>query len=152
VVVEQFVHPRIVQQMVGVHDDKRREMITDRDIIYTYDKEIPAVALVWVIDGQCLYDLPLAMKHGLIFLESDEVIDISEDYPDHDGITVRFIKNGEVVEDLQTSEYFGSILLSNPQVLSLADYPYGRYVESPNAEFDGEKFIITDRDVTGLLP
>jgi hypothetical protein len=60
--------------MVGVHDDKRREMITDRDIIYTYDKEIPAVALVWVIDGQCLYDLPLAMKHGLIFLESDEVI------------------------------------------------------------------------------
>ena len=142
------MHPRIVQQRVGVHDDKRREMITDRDIIYTYDKEIPAVALVWVIDGQCLYDLPLAMKHGLIFLESDEVIDISEDYPDHDGI----IKNGEVVEDLQTSEYFGSILLSNPQVLSLADYPYGRYVESPNAEFDGEKFIITDRDVTGLLP
>jgi hypothetical protein len=126
-------------------------MLTDRDIIFNFTgtKGIP---LVWVIDGQCLYDLPLSQEHSLIFLESDEVIDISEEYPDHDGVTVRFIKNNEVLEDLQTTEYFGSILLSNPQVLNLAEYPYGCYVESPNAEFDGEKFIITDRDVSEWLP
>jgi hypothetical protein len=73
-------------------------------------------------------------------------------YPEHDGITVRFIKDGNIVNELQTTEYFGSILLSNPLVLNLGDYAYGRYVISPNAQFDGEKFIITNRDVTGLLP
>jgi hypothetical protein len=29
-------------------------------------------------------------------------------------------------------------------------YPYGRYVQSPNAKFDGEKFAITNRNVTHL--
>ena len=91
-------------------------------------------------------------EYSDMFLTSEEVIDISLDYPDHEGLTVRFIKNSETVGELQTSEYFGSILLSNPTVLNLGDYPYGRYVQSPNALFDGEKFIITDRDITGFLP
>ena len=108
-------------------------------------------ALVWVIDGQCLYDIPVnSLEYVAMFRESDEVLDVSNEYPDHDGITVRFMKNGEVVEDFQTSEYFGTILLSEPQVLSLRDYPYGHFVESPNAQFDGEKFIITDREVLHL--
>jgi hypothetical protein len=42
-------------------------------------------------------------------------------------------------------------LLSEPQVESLLKYPYGVYVQSPNASFDGEKFIITNRDVTKHL-
>jgi len=108
-------------------------------------------ALVWVIDGDCLYDIPVLAEHVSMFTESDEVIDVSEDYPDHDGITVRFIKNEETVEDFQTSEYFGSILLSNPQIEDLAKYPYGKYVVSPDATFDGEKFIIKDRDLSGYL-
>lgn len=106
--------------------------------------------LVWVIDGQCLYDLPTKAEYISMFTESDEVLDVSDEYPDHDGLTVRFTKNGKVIEDYQTSEYFGSILLSEPQVLSLFDYPYGHFVESPNALFDGEKFIITDRNITEL--
>lgn len=126
-------------------------MLTDRDIIFNYSGT-PGVPLVWIIDGDCLYDLPLSEGHSLIFLESDEVLDISDQYPEHDGITVRFLKNSEVLEELQTTEYFGSILLSDPIVLDLRDYPYGRYVESPNAKFDGEKFIITNRDVTGYMP
>ena len=105
-------------------------------------------ALVWIIDGNCLYDIPVVSEHVSMFTDSDEALDVSEEYPDHDGITVRFVKDGETVEDFQTSEYFGSILLSNPQVESLLRYPYGRYVISPDATFDGEKFIITDRDVT----
>ncbi len=120
-------------------------MINEQNIIGSYGD-----ALVWVIDNQCLYDLPILQEYVSIFTESDEVLDVSDEYPDYDGITVRFIKNGEVIEDFQTSEYFGSVLLSEPQVLSLYDYPYGHFVVSPNAEFDGEKFIITNRDITAL--
>jgi hypothetical protein len=105
-------------------------------------------ALVWIIDGDCLYDIPVVPGHVSMFTDSDNVIDVSEEYLDHEGITVRFMKDGEAIEDFQTSEYFGSILLSNPQVKSLLRYPYGRYVISPDAKFDGEQFIITDRDVT----
>ena len=108
------------------------------------------VPLVWIIDGDCLYDLAVKAEYISMFIESDEVLDVSDEYPDYDGITVRFTKNGEAVEDFQTSEYFGSILLSEPQVLSLLDYPRGHFVQSPNAKFDGEKFIITDRDITAL--
>ena len=108
------------------------------------------IPLVWIIDGQCLYDLGTKTEYVSVFTESDEVLDVSDEYPDYDGVTVRFIKNGEAVEDFQTSEYFGTILLSEPQVLSLFDYPYGHFVQSPNAEFDGEKFIITDRNILHL--
>lgn len=108
-------------------------------------------ALVWIIDEDCLYDIPVVSEHIAMFTESEEVLDVSNEYPDHEGITVRFIKDGQTVEDFQTSEYFGSILLSNPQVESLMRYPYGRYVISPDATFDGEKFIIKDRDVSEYL-
>jgi hypothetical protein len=127
-------------------------MITDSDLIYSYDPENLADPLVWVIDGDCLYDIPVAKTYSEMFLNSDEVIDVSEQYPDHEGITVKFIKNGQEVERFQTTEYFGSILLSDPLVLILVEWPFGRYVESPNAKFDGEKFIITDRDVSNLMP
>lgn len=126
-------------------------MLTDQDIIFTYNGT-PGIALVWVIDGDCLYDLPLSVDHANMFLNTTSVIDISDQYPDHNGFTVRLMENDEILEDFQTTEYFGSILLSNPQVLKLLDYPYGRYVESPNAKFDGEKFIITNRYVVNLPP
>jgi hypothetical protein len=128
-------------------------MLTDSSILYSsYENGPGGVPLVWVIDGQCVYDIPTLNEHAEMFVLSDEVLDISEDYPDHEGITIRFVKDGETVNELQTSEYFGSILLSNPQVLSLFDYPYGRYVVSPNATFDGEKFIILGRDTSLLMP
>lgn len=107
-------------------------------------------ALVWIIDGDCLYDLPVLAEHVPMFTDYDDVLDVSEEYPDHDGITVRFIKNTDEI-DFHTSEYFGNILLSNPQIESLIKYPYGKYVESPYAKFDGEKFIVTNRDLTGYL-
>ena len=126
-------------------------MLTDDSIIFT-PNGTRGVALVWVIDTQCLYDLPLSQEHASIFTEADEVVDISDDYPEHDGVTVRFLKNNQVLEEFQTSEYFGSILLSNPQVLVLTDYPYGLYVESPDALFVNGEFVILERDVSGLEP
>lgn len=126
-------------------------MLTDSSIEFKPENG-RGIALVWVIDQQCLYDLPLSVEHAAIFTEAEEVLDISQDYPDHNGITVRFMKNGEVLGELQTSEYFGSILLSNPQVLNLMDYPYGLYVSSPDALFVNGEFVILDADVTGLEP
>lgn len=109
-------------------------------------------ALVWIIDGECLHDLPLHKDHAEFFLNHDAVLDISHLFPEHSGLTVRFMKNNEVLQDFQTTEYFGSILLSEPTVLHLDHYPYGRYVVSPYAKFDGEKFIITNRNMEGLNP
>ncbi len=126
-------------------------MLTDDSIIFTY-QGVKGVPLVWVIDTQCLYDLPLSVEHANIFTSYDEIQDVSEQYPDHDGITVKFLKNGEVLEEFQTSEYFGSILLSNPTVLNLLDYPYGLYVSSPNALFVDEQFVIIDTDMSGMEP
>lgn len=128
-------------------------MLTDIQIQYTRGNDgIDGIPLVWVIDGECLYDIPTWSTYKEMFMSSDTIIDVSQSYPNHDGITVRFFKDGSMVNELQTSEYFGSILLSNPLVLDLRDYPYGRYVQSPNATFDGEKFTITNRDMAELIP
>jgi hypothetical protein len=126
-------------------------MLTDKSIDFVFEGE-KGIAVVWVIDTQCLYDLPLSEYHASIFLEATEVVDISEEYPEHDGITVRFLKDGVVLEEFQTSEYFGSILLSEPLVLDLGKYPYGMYVESPDALFVNNEFVILDRDMTNEEP
>lgn len=122
-------------------------MLTDDSIRFVH-QGVNGIALVWVIDTQCLYDLPLSVEHAAIFTGYDEIVDISEDYPEHDGITVRFLKDGNTLEEFQTSEYFGSILLSNPQVLNLLEYPYGRYVQSPNALFVNGEFVILDAETS----
>jgi hypothetical protein len=124
-------------------------MLTDESLIFTYNGT-RGVPLVWVIDTECLYDLALSQEHAAIFTEADAVVDISEDYPEHEGVTVRFLKEGQVLEELQTSEYFGSILLSSPQVLNLMDYPYGMYVMSPNALFVDNEFVILETDMSTL--
>lgn len=128
-------------------------MITDLDIAWEQQEDWlnTASSLVWIIDGDCLYDTVIKKEYENMFRNSDQVLDVSEEYGETENIVVRFIKNNQIVNDFKTSEYFGSILLSNPQVLELLDYPYGRYVISPNAKFDGEKFIILNMDTTYLL-
>ncbi|CAB4128404.1 hypothetical protein UFOVP225_28 [uncultured Caudovirales phage] len=123
-------------------------MLTDSNIEFTYEGT-PGVPLTWVIDEQCLYDLALSQEHAAIFQTADEVIDISDQYPDHPGITVSFRKNGEVLDTFQTTDYFGSILLSEPLVLNMLEYAYGLYVVSPNALFQNNEFVILDQDVSG---
>ena len=126
-------------------------MINDTTVVFTgnFGK---GKALVWVIDGDCLYDLALDNHYADMFLSVTSAEDVSSEYPDHDGISVRLFKDDEALEDFCTSEYFGSILLSSPIVLNLGDYAYGRYVVSPNARFDGQQFYILDQDVSQLMP
>lgn len=126
-------------------------VITDEEL-YTRPIENGSKALVWVIDQNCLYDSVVSPQFLPMFLEKDNVIDASEDYPEHNGIAVRFIKNNEIIGDLLTSEYFGSILLSEPNVVDLSKYPYGKHVVSPYAKFDGEKFIILNMEMEYLTP
>jgi hypothetical protein len=129
-------------------------MITIEDI--TYDPRIPTsvvgMPLVFVIDGQCVYDFPSNRYGSELFFNNKGIVDISNEYPNYDGITVKVIIDEENFETLQVSEYIGSILLSPHSVFCTYDYPFGAYVVAPNATFDGEKFIIADRDMDTLDP
>jgi hypothetical protein len=143
----------VIQFYYYIKDTGEKNMLSDDTLpLARVPGDSDGIPLVWVINGECLYDLPLSVANAEVFLTADEVVDVSSEYPEHTGITVRFLLNGTVLEELKTSEYFGSILLSNPQVLDLRLYAFGRYVQSPNATFDGTQFHITNRDVSQHYP
>ena len=124
-------------------------MITLEDILYSENEK--GLPLVFVINNECVFDYPFNKYGTDLMLKNKGILDISSEYPEHEGITLKIEKEYDF-EIFQTSEYFGSILLSDPTVLCLWDYPYGQYVMSPHAQFDGENFIITDQDMDSLIP
>jgi hypothetical protein len=129
-------------------------MITEQDIAYVYNG-IPGTALAIVIDEDSVYDFVLHEEYAQIFLGFDDSVDISDHYPDHNGITVRLLKDGQPLEDFQTSEYLGSILLSNPVFINLNTHNHGLQTMSPHAKFINNEFITTDWDSSsqiGFLP
>lgn len=117
-------------------------MVTDVSIDYLYSPEIPGMPIALVIDGEVLYTAPVWSSFGQILLDATEFKDVSSTYPTHDGITVEILSNEEVIETWQTTEYVGSILLSEPLILDLSKYENGNSVEDLKASFDGTKFII----------
>lgn len=117
-------------------------MVTDASIDYTYSPEIPGMPIALVIDGEVLYTAPVWSSFGQILLDATEFRDVSSTYPTHDGITIEILSNEEVIETWQTSEYVGSILLSEALILDLSKYENGGHVEDLKASFDGTKFII----------
>jgi hypothetical protein len=117
-------------------------MVTDISIDYLYSPEIPGMAVALVIDEEVLYTAPVWSSFGQILLDATEFRDVSSTYPTHDGITVEILSNEEVIETWQTTEYVGSILLSEPLILDLSKYENGNSVEDLKASFDGTKFII----------
>jgi hypothetical protein len=106
-------------------------------------------AFSWVIGEDVLYDIALNRQTALMFLEHDEVIDISDNYLDHNGITVQFNKNGQVINQLQTTEYFGSILLSDPKIINLLSHKRGHLISSP-AKFINNEFFSLDESLNNL--
>jgi hypothetical protein len=107
--------------------------------------------LSWVIGEDVLYTIAVNRETALMFLGHDEVIDISSEHPEHDGITVQFKKNGAVIEELQTSEYFGSILLSNPKIINLLGHKRGHLV-TPPASFINNEYVISDEFLNNREP
>ena len=123
-------------------------MITDDNIQYVFSRDnLAGAPLVFIIDGDCLYNFTATLPGVDLFTKNKGITDISADYPEHDGATLQIIKENDEIEIYQTNEYFGSILLSDPTVLDLRDYPYGHHVMAQDASFDGEKFIIKNRTV-----
>jgi uncharacterized protein YkvS len=125
-------------------------MITDKDLEFVY-AGVRGDALSWVIDEDVVYDMALTIEHADMFLAVTEAVDISADHPDHDGIVVRLMKDEEVLGDLATSEYFGSILLSSPTVVNAKNHKNGMHVIAPNAKFVDYEFVITNQDPTHLM-
>jgi hypothetical protein len=107
-------------------------------------------ALSWVIGEDVLYSIALNRETALMFLDHDEIINISEQYPEHNGITVEFKKDGVTINQLQTTEYFGSILLSNPKIINLLSHKRGHMIDIP-AKFIGNDFFTLD-DFLNSLP
>jgi hypothetical protein len=127
-------------------------MINDQDIEYVHIENKYGYPLAWVVDGECVYTLPLNKEYADVFLNCNSAEDVSHSYPEHDGLTVRLLKDSEELEVLQTSEYFGSVLLSNPLVINLYDYPYGEYVEPNEATFIDNQFTLKRDDMSILDP
>ena len=126
-------------------------MINDLDITYNLERDrLRGAPLTFVIDGECVYDFVVTEEGVNLFTKNTGIRDISSEYPSHNGSTLEITKDDGNLEIFQTSEYFGAILLSNPTVVNVTEYPYGHHVVSPNASFDGTKFIIKNRSVSEM--
>lgn len=126
-------------------------MINDSSISYNRDRDgFNGAPLVFVIDGECVYNFLVTEEGVNLLTKNISISDISSEYPDHYGLTLEIIKENGESEIFQTSELFGSILLSNPTVVNAAKYPYGDYAIATDAvaDFDGEKFIIKNLSVS----
>ena len=106
-------------------------------------------ALSWVIGEDVLYAIALNRETALMFLDHDEVIDVSLEYPGHNGLTLQFKKNNELINELQTTEYFGSILLSSPKIINLLSHKRGHMVTVP-AKFINNDFLTLDDSLNSL--
>jgi hypothetical protein len=117
-------------------------MVTDASVEYFYSPDVPGIAFAFVIDGEVLYTAPVWSTFGQILLDATGFRDVSSEHIEHNGMTIEILIDDQVVETWQTTEYVGSILLSNPLILDLSKYENGGYVEDLKASFDGIKFII----------
>lgn len=117
---------------------------TDESVLFIYNKREErndfGIAIGFLIDNHLLYDIPAWKEWGDLVMNADEIIDISTQYPNHSGITVAFKKNNVVTGEFQTTEYFGSILLSNPMIVDLEAYPNGAHVIAPYAKLIDGRF------------
>jgi len=129
-------------------------MLTDNDITYSWNKDNPderGSALAFIIDEDVVYDALFYNWAADMILRADSFVEISQDNAT-DSIVISILENGVELDQLQTTEYFGSILLSNPTIKDLNAYPYGRYVIAPNAKFVNNEFVVLDMSTEGLPP
>lgn len=129
-------------------------MITDSDITYSWNKDNPtdrAAALAFIIGEDVVYDAPFYDWAADMFLRADSFIEVTQE-TQSDKIIISILENNVELDQLETTEYFGSILLSNPTIKDLNSYAYGRYVVSPHAKFINNEFVVLDMVTDGLPP
>lgn len=129
-------------------------MITDSDITYSWNKDNPtdrAAALAFIIGEDVVYDAPFYDWAADMFLRADSFIEVTQE-TQSDKIIISILENNVELDQLETTEYFGSILLSNPTIKDLNSYAYGRYVVSPHAKFINNEFVVLDMITDGLPP
>lgn len=115
-------------------------MLNDDSIYFIYGQGQQGVAIGFVIDQDLVYDVPAWKSFYDLLISADDFIDISEQYPEHVGLTIGIVKLSEIVEIFQTTEYLGSILLSNPLILDMSQYKNGENVVTP-AKFINNEFV-----------
>jgi hypothetical protein len=99
------------------------------------------LALGWVVDSVCVHSMILSKEFADIFLTSDTTIDITPVNNLNNKINIRFLKNNEVLEEIEVSEKFGSILLSNPKIINLSFHKFGYLVE------DDKEYIFENYEI-----
>lgn len=119
-------------------------MITLIDIHFdSFANETNHAPLAFIIEEDVLFTYPFNERGANLFLNFTDAIDVSDDFPENDGITIKFMNNETELETLHTSEYLGSILLSNPKVVNLLNHKRG-YATGEPANFINNEFYVLD--------
>jgi hypothetical protein len=119
-------------------------MIKDIEITFKPEaNEAGGAALAFVIGEDVLYTIAASKLGADLFLNFTDAIDVSDNFPENDGITIKFMNNKVELETLHTSEFFGSILLSNPKVINLVNHKRG-YATGEPAKFIDDEFYVLD--------
>jgi hypothetical protein len=110
------------------------------------------IPLAWIIGEDVLYALSLREETASIFLDHDSVEDITNEYDITEGLVIKFMKDGNEIERLTTSEYFGNLLLSSPLVINLFKHKKGWVVTVPSKFIDNEFVFLDVRRNLGINP
>ena len=123
-------------------------MITLEEIHHNSSaNETNHTALAFIIEEDVLYCYPLNERGTNLFLNFTDAIDVSGDFPSSEtNLTIKLMNNEIELETLQVSEYFGSILLSNPKVVNLLNHKRGHATGEPAKFIDNEFYVLDGRD------
>ena len=122
-------------------------MITDVDVNFDNDSnEENSAPLAFIIGEDVLYTIPTSSIGANLFLNFTDAIDVSDDFPENQGLTIKLVKDNIELETLNTSEYFGSILLSNPKIINLLNHKRGYAVQEPAKFINNEFYVLDGRD------
>jgi hypothetical protein len=126
-------------------------MITDIEITYDRNRgETNNLPLAFIIDEDVLYTIATSNLGGNLFLDFTDAVDVSDNFPENEGLTIKFMADNTELETLHTSEYFGSILLSNPRVINLLNHKRGYATGEPAKFIDNQFYVLDGRDNSSL--
>jgi hypothetical protein len=126
-------------------------MLTDIEVNFDInDNEKNVAPLAFIIEEDVLYTMATSSTGASLFLNYTDSLDVSEDFPENQGLTIKFLDNGLDLQILNTSEYFGSILLSNPKVVNLLNHKRGYATGEPAKFINNEFYVLDGRDNDNL--